>query len=342
VAIGADGYRLLDAVYAAEAPGWLREAPAVETLRRVWVQNYHRAAGRVTWRTADDIPPPPRFIGSPYDLDAHYARKRTTSWLGYKVHVTETCDPGLPRLITDVQTLPAPTVDEDGLPLVHRALAQRGLLPAVHLADAGYMAARLLADSQRQYGVELVGPTRPNVQWQAKAGAGFAAEDFRVDWVAERATCPTGRASSSWTIAADGRKRGLVKIKFAKADCRPCPCRALCTRAKDGRRTLTLRQPAEGMALARARARTGTAEFAAAYAARAGVEGTLSLGVRVCGLRRARFIGLEKTRLQHLLTAASINFLRLGRWLTDAPPARTRRTPFVRLMTEQGADLRVA
>ena len=228
------------------APGWLREAPAVETLRRVWVQNYHRAAGRVTWRTADDIPPPPRFIGSPYDLDARYARKRATAWLGYKVHVTETCDPGLPRLITDVQTLPAPTVDEDGLPLVHRALAQKGLLPAVHLADAGYMAARLLADSQRQYGVELVGPTRPNVQWQAKAGAGFAAEDFRVDWMAERATCPTGRASSSWTLAADGRKQGLVKIKFAKADCRPCPCRPLCTRAKDGRRTLTLRQPAEG------------------------------------------------------------------------------------------------
>jgi hypothetical protein len=232
----------------------------------------------------------------------------------------------------------APTVDEDALPLVHRAQEAKGLLPSVHLADAGYMAAGLLAASHRDYDVELIGPTRPNIQWQAKAGAGFAAEDFRVDWAAEQAICPQGCVSSSWTIAADGRKRGLVKIKFAKADCVPCPWRPQCTRAKDGRRTLTLRQPEEGMALARARARMGTAEFTAAYGQRAGVEGTLSLGVRVCDLRRSRYIGAEKTHLQHLLTAAAMNFLWLGRWLSGAPPAKTRRTPFVRLMDE----LRVA
>jgi transposase len=33
--IGADGYALLDAIYAPHAPLWLREVPAVETLRRV-------------------------------------------------------------------------------------------------------------------------------------------------------------------------------------------------------------------------------------------------------------------------------------------------------------------
>jgi len=33
--IAADGYRLLEAVYAPGAPAWVREVPAVQTLRRV-------------------------------------------------------------------------------------------------------------------------------------------------------------------------------------------------------------------------------------------------------------------------------------------------------------------
>src|SRR5262249_46655752 len=39
--IGADGHALLTAVYAPEAPAWLREVSAVETLRRVWVQQFY-------------------------------------------------------------------------------------------------------------------------------------------------------------------------------------------------------------------------------------------------------------------------------------------------------------
>ena len=37
-----------------------------------------------------------RFISSPYDPDAHYARKHATSWVGYKVHLTETCEDDTP------------------------------------------------------------------------------------------------------------------------------------------------------------------------------------------------------------------------------------------------------
>lgn len=39
--IGTDGDRLLSAIYAEDAPYWLREVPAVETLRRVWLQQYY-------------------------------------------------------------------------------------------------------------------------------------------------------------------------------------------------------------------------------------------------------------------------------------------------------------
>ena len=65
---------------------------------------------------------------------------------------------------------------------------------------------------------------------------------------------------------------------------------------------------------------------------RAGVEGTLSQGVRGFGLRRCRYIGLAKARLQHVATAAAINVYRLSDWFGDAPRAMTRTSPFVRLV----------
>ncbi len=86
------------------APGWLRELPAVEVLRRVWVQQYTRAEdGTVTRREAGfelGLPPGRSRIASPYDLDARYSQKRGKGWQGYKVHLTETCthpNPGAAR-----------------------------------------------------------------------------------------------------------------------------------------------------------------------------------------------------------------------------------------------------
>jgi transposase len=82
----------------------------VECLRQIWVQNYLPTADGVAWRDNDNIPPAASFISSPYDPDAHYARKHTTQWVGYKVHVTETCDDEAPPLITHVETTPGPSM----------------------------------------------------------------------------------------------------------------------------------------------------------------------------------------------------------------------------------------
>jgi transposase len=70
--IGQQGRELLDAVFDPLAPEWLRSVPAVETLRQVWVQNYQRVEDVVRWRSSENIPPPSRYIGSPYDEEAHY------------------------------------------------------------------------------------------------------------------------------------------------------------------------------------------------------------------------------------------------------------------------------
>jgi transposase len=315
--IGADGFALLTAIYRAAAPHWLRELQAVQTLRQVWMQQYQWGAGIVQGRAGDNIPPARMFISSPYDRDAHDAKKHTTQWVGYKVHLTETCDEGLPRLITHVETTPAPTADGDMTLVIHAALAGRALLPDRHLVDTGFLDAALLVSSREDYQVELVGPTRSDYHWQAREGTGFAVAQFQVDWEQQHATCPAGHTSISWTPAVDKRTNQVIKIKFSSRDCRPCPHRSLCTRSqvKRPRRTIRVRADAEFHALQSARQREGTAAFAAAYAKRAGIEGTLSRGIRTCRLRQLRYIGLVKARLGHLLTAVALTSCAWGNGL---------------------------
>jgi transposase len=65
--VGMDGYALLDARDREDAPKWLREVPAVETLRRIWVQQFYRSSEGVRWRTAaEGLPPAAQMISSPY------------------------------------------------------------------------------------------------------------------------------------------------------------------------------------------------------------------------------------------------------------------------------------
>ena len=135
--------------------------------------------GGLRWRTSDDgLPAATQFISSPYDPEAHLALKQSTAWVGYKVHLTETCEPETPNLITQVQTVLAPIADWDSLPLIHQALAKRALLPDQHLVDSGYVDADLLVASRRDFGIDLVGPPRGDQHWQAREQTGFSAEYF--------------------------------------------------------------------------------------------------------------------------------------------------------------------
>jgi len=80
--IGADGASVLHAIYEAEAPSFLREIPAAEILRQVWIQNDTWSEGKVCWRSSEEIPPVALSIGSPYDVAAHDSKKRSTTWEG--------------------------------------------------------------------------------------------------------------------------------------------------------------------------------------------------------------------------------------------------------------------
>lgn len=238
--IGGEGFVLLDAVGDEAAPWWLRELPAVETLRRVWLQNYLRTSGgAVRWRRLeeDGLPPASDRIDSPTDPESRRARKSNTAgvaavrWLGYKVHLTETCDDDMPRIVTHVETHAGPTPDRRAIPAVHEALETRDLLPSVHLVDMGYTDVGALLEARDRHRVDLLGTMRQNYGWHAREGTGFGLESFEIDWEKREATCPEGKRSIHWR---DRKRRGepIFGIAFSPKDCGVCPSRDLCVRLK--------------------------------------------------------------------------------------------------------------
>jgi transposase len=191
--MGADGRRLLTAIYDPTAPEWLRHIPAVEILRRVWVQQFHapNEQGVVRMREGKDLPPSNLWIHSPYDEDVRYGIKRSTNWAGYKVHLTETCDsdPDSVHLITQVQTTTATEGDVTQVREIQTELRGKGLAPKTHLVDAGYTSAEEFVTSQQERGIELLGPIREDHQWQARqaqaqgpAVQGYGLASFKIDW----------------------------------------------------------------------------------------------------------------------------------------------------------------
>jgi len=329
--IAADGERLLAAVDAVCDQPELAQLPAVVTLRRVWAEQYIGASGQLRWREVKDMPSPAGLISSPYDTDARYSTKREMQWVGYKAHLTETCDEDRPHLIVNVETTPATTPDDNMIKEVHESEKGRDLLPGEHLVDKGYTDSEVLIASEREYGVTIVGPVAGDPGWQARAGEGFAKGSFAVDWDRRVVTCPLGKESLSW-LPNTYPKNGMVfEARFSRKDCTPCPSRPQCTRSRQEPRIIGLLPREQHEALQATRRAQGTEEFRSRYAARAGIEGTHEQAIRRCGLRRCRYIGEAKAHLQHLLTAAAINLVRLSDWWAGTPLARTRCSRFAAL-----------
>jgi transposase len=341
--IGADGFQLLGFLDASGVPEGVSCLSEIALLRRVWARQFEHGepseggGGRVRLRPVQGRGPGDR-VESPYDADARFRSKSGRSWSGYMVHLTETCDAGAPRLVVHADTTPANVHEGPRTAPIHDALAAKGLAPAEHLVDSAYVGAAQLVEARARHRIDLVGPGRRDVSWQSRSGGeAFTRADFRVDWDRRVAICPEGKEATNWTTCAKkghGRSgKTFFHVAFRAADCRPCPSRPRCTRARSpylGRAIAVLHQP-EDEALAAARALAETPGRGHIYAQRQGVEGTISQGVRAFGLRRARYRGLAKTALQHLAIAAAVDLDRIAAWLAGRPLAPTRTSRFAAL-----------
>jgi transposase len=325
--IGRDGQTLLAAIDQPTTPASVQSCPAVATLRTVWVQHYTQDDDGLHPLPVEQLPPAADLLSSPYDPDVRTSQKRETLWTGYKVHLTETCDAEAPHLITHVETTTATVPDCSMLSSVQGALVATGRPPASHLVDAGYATAPTRVAGAQQ-GITVVAPVPADASWQARSG-GYQQDAFAIDWDQEQATCPEGKTSRSWRpTTRDGLP--VIQIHFRAAECQPCPARSRCTHAD--RRSLTVPPREQYEVQRQARALQQTEAFATEYAHRAGVEGTISQGVRRCDLRHARYRGRAKTRLQHQLIAAALNLVRVADWLAETVPSTTRQPAFVRVL----------
>lgn len=315
--VGDDGFRLLDALDGQESGAALRQLQGVQTVRLVWSQQFKRVEGKVCWRTASELPPARERLDSPHDPDARYANKADFTWVGYRVHVSESCDDDAPHLITHVETTLATVPDINMTQALHQALADKQLTPGVHIVDSGYVDADLLTTTFEAYGLDLIGPARRDKSWQAQTEGAFDFTAFEVHWDERFAICPGGKRTSSWVERPGPLGSPKIHAKFRLKDCGRCPLKASCTRGI--LRNLSFQPQAVQEALYAARQRETTEEWQRRYHRRAGIEATLSQGVRTFGLRRTRYRGLPKTRLQHAVIGAAINVVRVVDWLSDTP-----------------------
>jgi len=339
--VGQDVAQLLSCIDEERTPQSVRSEPSVTLLRQVFAQHYEGQGPQVRWRDGPAVSNEQRIV-SPYDPEARSSRKRDSVWLGFKVHLTETCDqdPNCPHLITHVETTPATLQDSEALPPIHEHLRAKDLEPAEHYVDQAYPSGPELV-RQARLGTQIIGPVGQDPSWQQREQTGYAVSDFALQWQGRVATCPQGQQSVGWTQPQDRRQHPTVVIRFAAATCGPCPVRAQCTRGQGGR-TLTLTPPEVHAALVERRTVQRTPAFVQQYARRAGIEGTISQAVRTTRLRRTPYQGQHKAHLHHVAIAAGLNLKRISAHLRaqslgkPTRPARPK-SAFARLQEEEVA-----
>jgi hypothetical protein len=266
VTVGADGFALVQAVHAADAPTWLRQVPAVQTLRAVWVQQYHRDQQGLRWRGKSELPPgagdrQPRRHPGPL---RHQTRGGLARLQG--------------RLHRDLRARPAPPDRARGH---HHHRHRRGWTPSP-----------------------------PDSGWQALDEAGFDLTRFQIDWDRQQVICPNGHTSRNWRQTSSRHGLPIVQATFRAPDCTPCPDRVRCTRSPVLARHVTFRPRTQYQTQQQLRAEQAT---------------------RRSDLHQARYRGLAKTHLQHVLTALALNLVRLDAWLTGIPPGGSWASRLTRL-----------
>ena len=286
---------------------------AVELLERVYAENFEEASGEaVDQRRAQ----PPGAVHNPHDPEAQWSTKKTTAqkeWVGYKVQVAETVE-AQPRaakeptraVLTVVVTQEAIASDKAALPVVEQVWDATGQeKPSELYVDAGYTSGAEVVRAEAE-GRELKGPMAPAPTKEGR----LSSEAFDVCVADRRVVCPAGQVSTNCSRLEE-QKTGTATYRFEwnKGLCGDCPQRARCLGPGQSHRTLVVGEHHDRIQARRQEQKTET--FRTDMHHRNGIEGAISELTRGHGLRRCRYRGLAKTRLQNWFTGAACN---LKRW----------------------------
>lgn len=308
---GEDAAQLLDWVDALTGKS---HGPQVELLRKVWKENFERPeGGALQSRPAS----PAGAVHNPHDPEAQWAAKgqgkHRKEHVGYKVQVAETvCEQDLEKgeptanFITAMVTQPAIASDDAGLPAVEEELKSMGLgKPDQWYVDGAYVSAEKLAEAKKE-GREIIGPAQPSPRKEGR----YAVEDFRIHVEERRAICPAGKENTQCSRLEE-QEGGKVYYRFEwSTHCHECPLRSQCLGKDQRHRTVVVGQYHTHLQARREEQKTESFQIKARQ--RNAIEGTQSELVRAHGVRRARYRGLAKMRLQNYLAGAACN---IKRWM---------------------------
>ncbi len=252
VQYGRDGRTLLGAIYAQHGEwAWLRELPQAAILCTVLRQTFlveTDTRGRQVMRrrdaNKDGVPPAQGRLASPYDTDARWAAKGDELfWLGYKLHLTETCDDAATssiarqslNLITNVYTTTPPCPTTPRPPRSTRTSPAGAWPPGRHYLDSGYPGRAERARRPARARLTMVTPLLGDSPRQTKTANGYSRDDFIIDFDARTATCPQGQKSATWNQRVqDGIEK--IYITFPQRACWTCVAQPQCTTSKFRRR----------------------------------------------------------------------------------------------------------
>lgn len=293
-------------------PEELREIKEVKLLGRVFEENFERVDGTLNQRRAQ----PAGAVHNPNDPEAQWSSKNTTmqkDWVGYKAQVVETAEdaPGekgepTKGVILAIVTQEATASDKSALPVVEKALEAAGEAKLeVTYADAGYSSGAELARAEEE-GRELKAPVQPSCP--EKDGR-YPVEEFDVSVANRTAKCPAGQQATNFSRITDGNTGKVTcRIEWKNSVCQVCEKKGACLGKGQAHRTLYVGEHHDHVQARRKE--QATEEFKQDMKHRNGIEGTISELVRGYGLRRCRYRGEDKTRLQDQFIGAACNIKR--------------------------------
>lgn len=191
---------------------------------------------------------------------------------------------------------------EGAVPLLAKVTAVEGIEVGTLLADMAYSDGDV-REAVEDVGADLVAKVPP----VTNAGR-FPKTDFDIDLTSGRVTCPAGQTTTDARPSKDHKGRPATTFHFAAGTCATCPLRERCTSGGGGRTIVVGRHHKR---IEAARAAQGQPATKALLRRRSKVERKID-HLQDLGMRKARYRGWRKTRLQALFAATVANFKRLA------------------------------
>jgi len=241
-------------------------------------------------------------IISTTDPEMRHGRKsRSGKFNGYKNHLIKDVDSDI---ITNIDVSLGNCPDGDmAESLIDEAEKEFGVTTSSLCGDGAYGSGKMRKKMDGKE-INLISKAPP-----LKDTGKLNKEEFDVDVKEERVVCPEGKVAKMCHKSKDAEGEVARTFVFSKEVCNICPRKGECTNAKNTGRTVSV-GPYEEY-LQEAREIQKTEEFKEIYnKIRPPVERKIAELI-FHGLRKTRYKGKRKSRLQSLFTAAAVNLKRI-------------------------------